>query len=315
MTESLRFDGQVVIVTGAGGRPGLGRSHAMLLAARGAKVVVNDLGVGSDGSRRMPAHAKNVVREIVEAGGEAVADGNSVATREGAEAIVETALSAYGRVDILINNAGVFEFAPFDELSETHIQKMVDTHLMGTIWMCRAVWPHMKAQGYGRIVNTVSASVLGARHVSIYGAAKGGILGLTRNLAIEGADHGVKVNAFAPGAATVAWRAMSSAEAQPSAEMLAAQSPLSPDRVAPAMALLAHRACPANGRCINAFAGKVSEIFFGRTAGVNEEAWTPEALLQSWSAIIDRAGFDDIGEPYDGCGEFTVTPRPYDPTL
>jgi NAD(P)-dependent dehydrogenase (short-subunit alcohol dehydrogenase family) len=285
----------------------------MYLAARGAKVVVNDLGVGSDGSGRMPARAEEVVREIRAAGGEAVADCHSVATRDGALAVVQTALDTWGQVDIVVNNAGVFKFALFDEISDEHIGLVLDTHLMGTIWMCRAVWPHMKKANYGRIVNTISSSFLGAKYVSIYGTAKGGILGLTRNLAIDGGEHGIKVNALSPGAATVAWKAMSAEEAQPDEHILAAQSPLSPDRVAPTMALLAHEQCPSNGLCINSFAGKVTELFVGRTVGVEQDTWTPESTLASWQQILDKEGFVDIGEPWDGCGEFTVTPAPYDP--
>ena len=146
--SELRFDGQVAIVTGAGSTPGLGRSYAKLLAARGAKVVVNDLGVGPDGSSAVPAKAAAVVEEIKHARGEAVADTHSVASEDGAQAIVETALKTYGRVDILVNNAGVVEFALFDEFSTRDIDKLIETHVYGAIWMCRAVWPHMKAARY-----------------------------------------------------------------------------------------------------------------------------------------------------------------------
>ena len=306
----LKFDEQVAIVTGAGGNPGLGRAHAILLAAHGAKVVVNDLGVGPDGRGAMPARAEAVVEEIRSSGGDAVADCNSVATEEGANAIVATALNTYGRVDILVNNAGVVEFALFEELSPADINKILDTHLMGTIWMCRAVWTHMKAARYGRIVNTVSGSLLGARYASIYGASKGGILGLTRNLAIEGAEFGIHVNALEPGAATVAWQTMSAEEARPNDQSLAA---LSPDLVAPTVAYLAHENCRVSGKCIGAEGGNVFELWYGRTAGAQRSGWAPEDVEESWEKIVDRRDYREIGDPYDGGAGFKLTPRTYRP--
>ncbi|AON53725.1 SDR family NAD(P)-dependent oxidoreductase [Herbaspirillum seropedicae] len=309
--NDLRFEGQVAIVTGAGGNPGLGRAHAKYLAARGAKVVVNDLGVGPDGRGMVGARADAVVREICELGGQAVADTHSVATEEGANAIVQTALDAYGKVDILVNNAGVVEFALFEELSATDIHKILDTHLMGTIWMCRAVWPHMKQAGYGRIVNTVSGSLLGARYASVYGASKGGIMGLTRNLAIEGADIGVKVNALAPGAATVAWTTMSAEQAKPSPEILAK---LSPDFVSPTVGALAHVSCPASGKCIGSEGGNVFELWYGRTAGYTDHELQSHNVHLNWDQVLDRAGQREIGDPFDGCAGFKLTPRSYRPS-
>ncbi|MDR3512729.1 MAG: SDR family NAD(P)-dependent oxidoreductase [Caulobacteraceae bacterium] len=308
--SGLRFDGRVAIVTGAGGNPGLGRAHARLLAAHGAKVVVNDLGVGPDGRGGRPARAEAVAEEIRSEGGEAVADGHSVATQDGAQAIVETALRTYGRIDVLVNNAGVVEFALFEQLTPTDIEKMLGTHLMGTIWMCRAVWPHLKNAGYGRIINTVSGSLLGARYASVYGAAKGGILGLTRNLAIEGEEHGIKVNALAPGAATVAWQTMSAEEARPSPEILAK---LSPDLVAPTAGYLAHEDCAVSGKCIGSEGGNIFELWYGRTSGADRDVWTLGDVEQEWSRIVDRTGFREIGDPFDGCGGFKLTPRAYRP--
>ena len=160
----LRFDGRVAIVTGAGGqRPSLGREFAWLLAARGAKVVVNDLGVGPDGRGRLAANAETVAAGISEAGGEAIADTNSVGSSESAKSVVRTALDAWGRVDILINNAGVVHMAAFDELSDDDCALIVNRHLLGNLWMCRAVWPHMKEATYGRIVNLSSSASFGRR--------------------------------------------------------------------------------------------------------------------------------------------------------
>jgi NAD(P)-dependent dehydrogenase (short-subunit alcohol dehydrogenase family) len=306
-----RFDGQVAIVTGAGGNPGLGRSHAKLLARLGARVVVNDLGVGPDGRGVVQARADAVASEIRDSGGEAVADTHSVATEEGARAVVETAVQAFGRVDILVNNAGIVEFALFEELSATDIERILSTHLMGTIWMCRAVWGHMKKARYGRIINTVSGSLLGARYASVYGAAKGGILGLTRNLAIEGAEWGIKVNALAPGAATVAWKTMSAEQAKPSAEIL---SKLSPDLVSPTVALLADASCPASGKCIGSEGGNVYELWYGRTAGYCDPNPLSHDVQQHWDAVVERKDFREVGDPRDGCAGFTLTPRAYRPS-
>lgn len=310
-TSKLRFDGQVAIVTGAGGNPGLGRSYAKLLAARGAKVVVNDLGVGPDGRSAVPAKAAAVVEEIRQAGGEAIADANSVATQQGAQAIVDTALNAFGRVDILINNAGVVEFALFDELSPNDIERLISTHLFGAIWMCRAVWPHMKAARYGRIINTVSGSMLGARYASIYGAAKSGVMGLTRNLAIEGAEFGIKVNAIWPNAATTAWQIMSAEEAQPTAEVM---HQFSPDLGAPAVAFLAHANCAASGKCIVSEGKNVAELWYGRAAGADIQDLSLEQVESNWEQVVDRKHYQEVADPYDGCAGFTLTPRSYRPT-
>jgi NAD(P)-dependent dehydrogenase (short-subunit alcohol dehydrogenase family) len=194
LMNELRFDGKVAIVTGAGGSANLGRAHARLLAARGAKVVVNDLGVGPNGRSTHPADARSVAAEIVAVGGEAIADLHSVAEEESAVAIVQAALNEWGRIDILINNAGVGLHARFPEATSRDIRRAIDVHLMGSIWMCRAAWPHMVKAGYGRIVNTVSAAMFGMEATTVYGAAKFGIYGLTRGLAAEGlASDGQRV--------------------------------------------------------------------------------------------------------------------------
>src|SRR5262249_19530081 len=199
----MRFDRRVAIVTGAGGNPSLGRAYARLLALRGARVVVNDVGsgVGLPGCSDNAA-AEAVVKEILDDGGEAVANTNSVATEASAKAVVQTAIDAFGRVDILVNNAGVCIFAPLDEISADDIRLTVDVHVLGTIWMSRAVWPHMRAARYGRIVNITSGAMNGLRLLTVYGAAKGGIFSFTRTLAIEGADHNIRANSLSPAAGT-----------------------------------------------------------------------------------------------------------------
>ena len=235
--SKTRFDGRVVIVTGAGGEdPSLGRSHAVLLASLGAKVVVNDYGVGPDGRGTLRANAERVVEEIRDLGGEAIADTHSVADEHAALAVVKTAIDKWGRVDALINNASVVHLAHFDDFSGKDIQVQIDVHLMGTIWMCRAAWPHMKRAGYGRIVNTASNGVFGGHHVAIYGAAKGGIFSLSKNLAAEGLRLGIKVNTLAPGAATKAF----AIHLEDDEYVQQIRETASPDLVSPAAAFLAH---------------------------------------------------------------------------
>lgn len=304
----LRFDGQVAVVTGAGGNPGLGRSYAKLLAERGAKVVVNDLGVGPDGRSAVQAKAEVVAQEIRDAGGEAIADTHSVAVEEGAEAVIQSTLDAYGRIDILINNAGVVDFKLFEDFESADMARVLETHIQGALYMCRAAWPHMKQAGYGRIVNTVSGAVLGARYTSIYGTAKSAILGLTRNLAIEGDALGIKVNAIWPFAATNAWTLMSAEQAQPDEQVIQA---FSPDLVAPVVGFLAHEDNPGNGKCIVAEANSIYELWFARTTGAHVDALSPEAIKRSWETIVDRAQYSAYADPYDGCAGFTLTPKGY----
>src|SRR5437868_9472097 len=193
----LGFDNRVAIITGAGG--GLGREHALLLASRGAQVVINDLGgsISGEGGDAGPAHT--TAKEIESLGGVAVADTNSVATPEGGEAIVQTALDAFGRIDIVINNAGILRDKTFQNMTPDLIDPVLDVHLKGAFNVTRPAWIKMRAQNYGRVVNTSSNSgLLGNFGQSNYGAAKMGLVGLTRVLAVEGAKSNIKVNAIAP---------------------------------------------------------------------------------------------------------------------
>ncbi len=195
--EPLSFDGQVAIVTGAGG--GLGRSHALELARRGALVVVNDLGGAVDGTGSSATAAEQVVAEIRAAGGDAVANGDSVATPEGGEAIVQCAVDNYGRIDVVVNNAGILRDAAFKNVTPELLDPVIDVHLKGAFNVLRHAWPRLREQNYGRIVNTTSGSgMFGNFGQSNYGAAKAGLMGLTRVLSIEGERNNVRVNAIAP---------------------------------------------------------------------------------------------------------------------
>ena len=280
---TLRFDGRTAIVTGAGGNPSLGRAHALLLAARGANVVVNDIGrdpetPGYSGT----ASAAAVAEEIRALGGKAVADTHSVATEDGASAVVQTALDAFGGVDILVNNAGISIAAPFDEMSSRDFRRHIDINLMGPIWTCRAAWPHMRSKGYGRVVNITSGALAGCTWLVAYGTSKGGLLSLTRSLAAEGASLGIKVNAVNPGAFT---RMVAAQQASTSPMYRHAQENLPPELVSPVVAFLAHEKCPATGECIEAVGGEVRRIYLAQTPGFTDRNLTPEAVAARWNEV------------------------------
>jgi NAD(P)-dependent dehydrogenase (short-subunit alcohol dehydrogenase family) len=310
--SELRFDGRVVIVTGAGGNyPSLGRVYATLFAARGAKVVVNDLGVGPDGRGIQRAHADVVAQELVAAGGEAIANTDTVATEEGARAIVELAIETWGRVDAIVNNAGVAPLAQFDEISSLDIRRTVEVHLMGNIWMCHAAWPHMQRAGYGRIVNITSAAQTGGRYLTIYGAAKAGIAGLTYSLAIEGEQYGIKANTLGPAALTTATTHMN----DPSDFLTLFENHYHAEQVAPVVAYLAHEDCPVSGRYLEAGAGKVWNRYFTDTSGYTNTELTIEDVRDNFGAILDREGAQPLADPIESAKslEFAFKPKPYQP--
>jgi NAD(P)-dependent dehydrogenase (short-subunit alcohol dehydrogenase family) len=285
--DELRFDGRTAIVTGAGGNPSLGRAHALLLAARGARVVVNDIGhdpetPGYSGV----ASAESVAREIRALGGEAAADSHSVASEEGAAAIVETALAAFGGVDILVNNAGISIAAPFDEMSSRDFRRHIEINLMGPLWLCRAAWPHMRAKGYGRIVNVTSGALAGFAWLAAYGASKGGLFSLTRSLAAEGAACGIKVNSVNPGAFT---RMLAAQQAETSPMYRHASQNLPAELVSPVVAFLAHESCPVSGECIEAVGGEVRRILLAQTPGFSDRALDPETLARRWGEVMAGA--------------------------
>lgn len=280
--STIRFDDQVVIVTGAGG--GLGREHALLLAARGAKVVVNDLGGSVHGAGAGNAPADQVVAEIITAGGEAVANYDSVATPEGGKAIIASAIQAFGRLDALVHNAGILRDKSILKLEPEDIENVLDVHLKGAFWLCQPAFAVMKEQAYGRIVLTSSASGLfGNFGQSNYGAAKTGLIGLMRVLSIEGARYGIQVNCVSPAART----RMTEELLGPLAEHL------SPAHVAPLVAYLCSRDCDFTSEIITAGGGRFARVFLGLAPGWygGAEPVEPEAVAEHIDSIFNPTGF------------------------
>ena len=292
--SELRFDDRVAVVTGAG--RGLGRQYALLLAERGARVVVNDLGgsVTGDGAGGNPAN--DTAQEINDSGGEAIADINNVATPEGGQAIIDTALNTWGCVDILVNNAGTVSDADFDDMTDERLTPLVDVHLKGAFFVTRPAWKVMREKNFGRIVNTCSAAgILGAPRMTNYGAAKTGLIGLTRVLAAEAAGLDIKINAIAPVAATrmMDYSMGSAAEVDnPEAEELMRPflDRLDPALVAPVVAFLAHADCPVSGEIYTVGGGQVSRFFIGRTRGYFNAALTLEDVKAHFDVIRDPSG-------------------------
>ena len=290
----LRFDGRVAIITGAGG--GLGRSHALELARRGARILVNDLGGAVDGSGASVSAAQRVVDEITALGGIAAPNHDSVATSEGGQAIVQAALDAFGRVDVLVNNAGILRDKAFHKMDHTMIDPVIDVHLKGALYVSQPAFRLMREQGYGRILNTSSASGLfGNFGQANYGAAKAGLAGLTRVLALEGAGHGIMVNAIAPIAST-----------RMTEDILGdLATKVSPDSVSPLVAYLAHEECSVNGHVYSVAGGRIARIFVAETRGVVLAENTPEAIRAHLS-LIDQLDVDGHHQPSSLTDETTI---------
>jgi NAD(P)-dependent dehydrogenase (short-subunit alcohol dehydrogenase family) len=283
----LRFDDQVVIVTGAG--RGLGRVHAIYLAQRGAKVVVNDLGTEMDGTGSDVALARSVVEEIAAAGGQAVANGASVTTTEGAESIVADALERFGRIDAVVNNAGIITYDPFPEVTVERLMQHLSIHVAGTFNVTRAAWPQMAKQGYGRVVTTTSAGLFGAAPLLAYSTCKGALVSMTRSLAEAGAEHGIKVNGLAPAAETrmVTDATLRARVGLPPAEADREPDPeRAPETVSPMLAVLVHESCPVTGEVLSAGLGRLARIFVAETQGFVGRGLGPEQVLERWDEIV-----------------------------
>jgi NAD(P)-dependent dehydrogenase (short-subunit alcohol dehydrogenase family) len=302
MKHSIRFDQRVAVITGAGG--GLGRSYALELAARGAKVVVNDLGGRFDGQGQSHAMADRVVAEIVATGGQAVASYDSVATSAGGQAIVQQALDSFGRLDILISNAGTLRNAPLDELSDETLDAMLEVHLKGGFNVCRPAMKAMKRQGYGRIVLASSAAGLfGNEQQAAYGAAKAGLIGLMNVLSLEGAAHGIQANALLPTAASRMAEAMDpeflkqiGATYQALGAKLGNTS--DPSFVTPLVAYLCSEACDSTHSLYSVNLGRYARVFLGVCEGWVGPRLQPasvEDLASHWGEICDRGRHHEVG--------------------
>ncbi|WP_434403838.1 SDR family NAD(P)-dependent oxidoreductase [Sphingobium sp. DN12] len=272
----LRFDDRVALITGAG--RGLGRAYALLLAARGAKVVVNDPGVSMQGEGTDAGPAQSVVDEIRAAGGQAVASTDSVATPEGGQAMIDLARDHFGSIDILIHNAGIVRRGGLAELSYADFETVLDVHLRGAFHVVRAAFPHMCAANYGRIVLTGSINGLyGNAGVVNYSVAKAGMIGLSNVAAIEGAAHGVKSNIILPGAVTRMAEGLDTS----------AYPPMDPELVAPAVGYLAHQDCAVSGEMLIAMAGRVARAYTMETVGLFQPDWTIEQIADRLEGIRD----------------------------
>jgi NAD(P)-dependent dehydrogenase (short-subunit alcohol dehydrogenase family) len=302
----LQFDGDVVVVTGAGG--GMGRAHALELARRGARVVVNDLGGHPFGGGSDASLAESVVAEIRAFGGEAVANTQSVATAAGGASLTETAIRQWGRIDAIVANAAILRDVPVEDMTAKDFDDVHEVNLRGAFFCVQPAYRAMKANGGGRILAATSAAgLLGNERQANYAASKGGLLGFIRSVAVEGAPHGIKANLLAPGAlGTRMHRAMLAAlstepegTAAESAQQLTDPSRfdrLTPDRVSPMVTVLTHESCPCTGQVLSARGGMFQLVAVTFNDGwVADEMPTAEDIRDHWAEIIDPRSAEDPG--------------------
>lgn len=269
-----RFDGRVAVVTGAG--RGLGRAYALLLASRGARVVVNDLGGSVQGEGGDSAPAEDVVNEIRAAGGDAIANADSVATPAGGRAIIQAAMDHYGRIDILIHNAGNVRYGSLEEISYEDFEAVVQVHLMGAFHVVRPAFPILCEAGYGRVILTSSiGGIYGNRNVVNYGVSKAGIIGLSNIVAIEGADRGIKSNVILPGALTRLADGLDTSH----------YPPMGPELVAPVVGWLAHESCSISGEMLVSMAGRVARAMVVETDGIYRPSWSIDDVADNIDKI------------------------------
>ncbi len=287
--SEVRFDGRVAIITGAGG--GLGRSHALLLASRGAKVVVNDLGGSRDGTGAGTSMADQVVQEIKQAGGEAVADYHGVDTAAGGEAIVKTALDAFGKVDIVIANAGILRDRAFHNITEEDWDKVFAVHLKGSFDVVQPAFRIMRQNAYGRIVFTTSnAGLYGNFGQANYSSAKTALLGFMNTLELEGAKYNIKANTIAPVAAS-----RLTEDVMPPAVL----EKLKPEYVSPAVAYLCSEECQLSGNIFTAGGGYIGRAAIVEGKGAFIPNPTIEAIRDNLAKITDMSGAEEFANAFD----------------
>lgn len=280
----LTFEDRVAVITG-GGR-GLGRSYALLLASLGAKVVVNDLGGALRGDDPSADVAQSVVDEIRAAGGEAIANSDSVATPEGGRAIIQAAIDTWGRIDVLIHNAGNVRYGTIRDLAYEDFKSVVDVHLMGAFHVVQAAFPHMLDANYGRIVLTSSiGGVYGNKAVANYAVSKSGMIGLANVAALEGEGHDVRCNVIVPSAVTRMAEGIDVSQ----------YPPMGPELVAPTVAWLAHADCTLTGELIASIGGRISRLFIAETPGAYQPAWTIDEVAAAQSRILAKDEILDFG--------------------
>jgi len=274
----LNFKNRVAIITGAG--RGLGRAYALLLAQKGARLVINDPGFAPNGAGGDAGPAEEVVREIHQAGGEALACTDTVATPEGGKAIVEIALKNFGKIDILIHNAGNTRHAAFREMTNADFDAVLDVHLRGAFHVGQPAFAHMADAGYGRIVLTGSiAGLYGEAKVVNYSVAKAGLIGLCNVMALDGADKGIRCNVILPAALTRL------AEGRDTS----AYPPMGPEMVAPVVAWLAHESCSISGEMLISAAGRLARAYVAETSGLYRSDWTMESINEQIEHIRESA--------------------------
>jgi NAD(P)-dependent dehydrogenase (short-subunit alcohol dehydrogenase family) len=295
--NEIDFTGRVAVITGAGG--GIGRAHALLLAERGARVVVCDVGTSVTGEGGAGSAAQAVVAEIEAAGGAAVPVTASIATAEGGRAAVDAALEVYGRLDIVIHNAGILRDRSFARMTEADVDDVMAVHLSGAFNVLRPAWPVMQSRGYGRILLTTSASGLfGTFGQANYAAAKAGLIGLMNVLAVEGARYGIQVNALSPTARTRMTEGLLGDLAEH----------FDPRHIAPVAAYLVSERCALTHHVLSAGGGRVARIFVGTTPGeyLGPEPATPEAVEAALERVLS---LDSYAVPDDGLGEVELIRR------
>jgi NAD(P)-dependent dehydrogenase (short-subunit alcohol dehydrogenase family) len=306
MTE-LRFDGKVVLITGAG--RGVGRSHALDLAARGARVVVVDPGVAVDGSGGSEGPAAEVVNEIRAGGGEAVACCESVTDEKGVDKMIQAALDSFGRLDAAINNAGINGPELFENHTAEQFRRMAEVNYIGTVLVARAAWNHFMKNGGGRIVNTASEGPLGIHSMmTAYGGAKGGVIGFTLALAAEAPKYGIAVNGFSPRIATrmSSPEVMSHVYGRPPESFAKLGQIFPPELASPAMIYLAHESCPLNGALLCCGGGQVLRMAVMQNQGYTSENLTAEEIAANVDKIMDMSAAANVGV---GVGGVAVTSK------
>jgi NAD(P)-dependent dehydrogenase (short-subunit alcohol dehydrogenase family) len=292
-TPPFGFDGRVAVVTGAG--RGIGRAYALLLGQRGAKVVVNDLGGSTKGTGHDPAPAQQVADQITAAGGTAVAESSDVSTVAGGQRAVDAAVSEFGRVDIVVNNAGNVIYGALPEVDVSVFDAVLAVHVRGTFNVTRAAWPHMLAQNYGRVVLTGSTGMFGMPDNLSYATAKSAMIGMAQAMTVNAGDRDIKVNVIAPNA----WTRMAGDPSEGMDQLRAERPPgppphLEPELVAPMVAYLAHESCPVSAGIYLAGAGRFARLYVASTDGyLHPGDGTPaiEDVAANWAAINDEASY------------------------